>query len=348
MKINRIRTMDRRTIAAGALLLLLAAVSSWGALGISVPLYVGNTEPLQDEFGRPMRGSPSRAAASFRPRVEIRVAYLHPFYQVYTNLPLGTNGASSPYNPLVTESNQYNPQAPIGTVPADSIGGMGLNASTANSGLFCLVFPKRPATGLHIFARAYNAPTPEEATFYVDSDVVRVDTNTVSVAFSFGALKALNPADSDGDGLDDSWEALLGIDDRDTPDYDGDGMSDLHEMLAGTAADDPNSKLEFTLVKSERSTQVLGEGEEPPRQVRVRWQSVPGKKYQIQYVPALAGADGAAPEFVTVAPPDFVTVPVLGNADGIVTAGEGQYGMDMWVEVGDRFTGTFRVRLVHE
>ena len=68
----------------------------------------------------------------------------------------------------------------------------------------------------------------------------------------------------------------------------------------------------------------------------------------LQYVPALVDAAGAAPEFVNVAPPDFVTVPVLGDANGVVTAGEGQYGMDMWVEVGERFTGTFRVRLVQE
>lgn len=341
MKIYRIRTVGRRSIAAGASLLFLATACAWGAQGISAPLYAGNVVPLQDEFGRPMRGSPSLAGASVRPRIEIRVAYFHPFHQAYTNLPPGTNGASSPYNPLVTESNQYNPQAPIGTVPADSIGGVGMNAAEANSGLFCLVFPKRPATGLRIFARAYNAPTPAEATFYADSDVVEVSSNASSLVFTFGALQALNPdADSDNDGLNDSWEALLGIDDRLTPDYDDDGMSDLHEMWAGTAPDDPDSKLEFTLVKSEPSTQVLGEGEEPPRQVRVSWQSVPGKKYQIQYVPALVDADGAAP--------DFVTVPVLGDADGIVTAGEGQYEMDLWIDVGDRFTGTFRVKLVRE
>ena len=348
MKINRIRTMGRRTFAAAAWLLLLAAACAWGAPGISVPLYVGNSVPLQDEFGRPMRGSPSPAGASSRPRIEIRVAHLDPYANVYTNYAPGTNGASSPYNPLVTESNQYNPRVPAGTVPADSIGGVGMNAARDHSGLFCVVFPKRPVTGLRIFARAYNAPTPEEATFYADSDVVPLDSNTVSVAFSFGALKALDPADSDGDGLSDSWEALLGIDDRPTSDYDGDGMSDLNEMLAGTAADDPNSKLEFTLVKSEPSTQMLGEGEEAPRLVHVGWQSVPGKKYQIQYVPALVDSAGVPPEFVAVAPPDFATVPALGDAGGVVTAGEGQYEMDMWVEVGDRFTGTFRVRLVRE
>ena len=332
MKINRIRTMARWTCALG-LCLQVAATCAWGqgAEGILMPLYAGNVVPLQDEFGRPMRGSPQTSGAASRPLVEIRFAhYSHGSFNVY---PPGTNGASSPYNPFVSTNIQV---------------GMGLNASTADSGLFCAVFPQRPAAGTQIFARVFNAPTAAEATFYADSAPVAVLANETTVTFAFGAMRALQTGDADGDGLSDSWETLLGIDDRPTADYDDDGMSDLNEMLAGTAPDDPNSKLEFTLVRSQLSTQPLGEGEEPSRQVRVAWQSVPGKKYQLQYVPALADASGVPPEFVTVAPPDFATVPALGDANGIVTAGEGQYEMEMWVEVGSRFTGTFRIRLVQE
>ena len=173
-------------------------------------------------------------------------------------------------------------------------------------------------------------------------------SNETAVVFAFGAMRALNAADSDGDGLSDSHEALLGIDDRPTSDYDGDGMSDYAEWLAGTAPDDATSKLAFRLVAREPAAAPLANGEEAPRPVRVKWQSVPGKKYQLQYVPALANATGAPPAFVTVAPPDFITVPVLGDANGIVTAGPGEYEMEMWVDVEERFTGTFRVKLVQE
>jgi len=321
--------------AAIAAVFCLSAACAWGqgAQGIAMPLYAGNVVPLHDECGRLMRGSPSAAGAGSRPLVEVRYAYTNRNVLGEIFAP-GTNGAASEV---------YNPK--VSTNAADAAG-MGLNASTADSGLFCLVLTKRPPAGTRIFARAFNAPTAAEATFYADSAPVEVKSNETAVVFAFGAMQALNAADSDGDGLSDSHEALLGIDDRLTPDYDDDGMSDYAEWLAGTAPDDATSLLAFRLVTREPAVAPLGNGEEAPRPVRVKWQSVPGKKYQLQYVPALANATGAPPAFVTVAPPDFITVPVLGDANGIVTAGPGEYEMEMWVDVEERFTGTFRVRLV--
>ena len=316
-----------RRWAAGGAVLMWTALSAWGqgAEGISIPLYVGNLVPLQDEFGRPMRGSPADAAAAIRPRIEVRQAFLHPFFQVYTNLAPGIHGESSPYNPLIATNVQA---------------GMGQNAKTANSGLFCAVFPERPAAGTRIFARAFNAPNPAEATFYADSDVVVVASNDASVVVKFGALKALDSADSDGDGLANSWEQLLGIDDRATGDYDGDGMSDLHEMLAGTAPDDATSKLAFRLVRSEPSAQVQGSGEPTTRSVRVKWQSVPGKTYRLEYVPLLAAIDPATGE-----PYAFELVD-----GGEVTAGPNEYEIDMLVQdvPADMPTAMFRVKLVVE
>ena len=314
----------RRWAVAGTVLLLGALCArGQGAEGVSIPLYVGNVAPLQDEFGRPMRGSPEAAAATLRPRIEVRKAYLHPWFQVYTNLAPGIHGESSPYNPLVATNLQF---------------GMGQNAKAANSGLFCAVFPERPDAGTRIFARAFNAPNPAEATFYADSDVVEVTSIDAAVTVRFGALKPLDAADDDGDGLANSWERLLGIDDRATDDYDGDGMSDLHEMLAGTAPDDKNSKLAFRLVRSEESTQVRGVGEPAVRSVRVKWQSVPGKTYRLEYVPQLAAIDPATGE-----PYAFELV-----AGGEVTAGPGEYEIDMLVQdvPADVPTAMFRVKLV--
>lgn len=311
--------------AVGVASWMLAAGSAFGqgAEGVSIPLYVGNVAPLQDEFGRPMRGSPEAAAATLRPRIEVRKAYLHPWFQVYTNLAPGLHGESSPYNPLVATNLQF---------------GMGQNAKAANSGLFCAVFPERPDAGTRIFARAFNAPNPAEATFYADSDVVEVTSVDASAVVRFGALKPLDVADDDGDGLANSWEQLLGIDDRASSDYDGDGMSDLHEMLAGTAPDDATSKLTFRLVRSEESTQVRGVGEPATRAVRVKWQAVPGKTYRLEYVPQLAAIDPASGE-----PYAFELVD-----GGEVTAGPDEYEIDMLVEdvPADVPTAMFRVKLV--
>ncbi len=311
----------RGWVAYGALLVLAASCAGVHAAdGISVPLYAGNAVPLLDEFGRPMRGSPALAAAADRPRIEVRFAYTNRFPEGEKFAP-GLHGESSPYNPLV---------------PAGTTFGMGINAATAHSGLFCAVFPDRPPAGSKIFARVFNAPDPATATFYADADIVPVSTNESSLVFTFGALRALDSADDDGDGLENSWEQLLGTDDRLTSDYDGDGMSDLHEMLAGTAPDDPDSKLSFRLVRREAGPQVLAEGEDPVRPIRVRWQSVPGKKYQLEYVLQL-GTDPATGE-----PRTFIPV------GDVVTAGEGEFEIDMAV-VGlpeDALTGTFRVKLV--
>ena len=314
-----------RRWAVATTVLVLAAISACGqgAEGVSIPLYVGNLVPLQDEFGRPMRGSPADAAAAVRPRIEVRQAFLHPYFQVYTNLAPGLHGESSPYNPLIA---------------TNVTAGMGQNAQAANSGLFCAVFPERPDSGTRVFARAFNAPNPTEATFYADSDVVEVVSNETSVVFTFGPLKPLDAADDDGDGLANSWEQLLGIDDRATSDYDGDGMSDLHEMLAGTAPDDATSKLAFRLVRSEESPQARGAGEEAPRAVRVRWQSVPGKTYRLEYVPLLAAIDPATGE-------SFAFELVEG---GEVVAGPDEYEIDVLVEnvPADVPTAMFRVKLV--
>ena len=321
---RKLETSGLREWAMGAAALCLAATCAWGqgAQGVSLPLYVGNVVPLQDEFGRPMRGSPSAAGAASRPLVEVRIARTntYPLGEAY---PPGTNGAASPFNPLVS---------------ADSVAGMGMNSATTNSGLFSKVLAYRPPAGTRIFGRTFNAPTAAEATFYADSDPVEVKSNETAVVFTFGAMRALRTGDADLDGLNDSWEQLLGIDDRLTPDYDNDGMSDLNEMLAGTAPDDATSKLAFRLVRRETTSAVLAEGAPATRSVRVKWQSVPGKTYRLEYVPLLAAIDPATGE-----PYAFELVD-----GGEVTAGPNEYEIEMLVQdvPADIPTAMFRVKLV--
>ena len=295
--------------------LLLAAVCAQG--GIVSPLYVGNVSPVQDQYGRVLAGSLLVSGAATRSLVEIRTA------EDGIIRPPSTNGAAHYKNPLLTP---------------ESVGGMGMNSMAADSGLFSMVFAQRPAPGTKVFARVYNAPTAAEATFYADSHVVALaSSNASSLVVAFRAAMPLDPGDDDGDGLNNSWERALGIDDRHTSDYDGDGMSDLHEMLAGTAADDPGSNLSFKLIRREPGAVPAEAGAMWSNPVRVRWQSVPGKTYRLEHVPMLGADDPATGE------------PYVFELIDEVVAEEGDFEIDMLVNVpSNALAGTFRVKLVVE
>jgi hypothetical protein len=286
----------RGRCGAFAVALGLTAACAWG--GVATPLYVGNVVPAKDQNGQPLSGSPDPAPAELCSRVELRTA-------ASGILPPAADGAPHPANPLYS---------------ADSVTGMGRNAAEPDSGLFVISFSERPATGTKLFARAYNAPTVAEASFYTDTYVGSAPEKNSSLVLTFGATLPLDTGDADGDGLDNSWEKSLGTDDRLTGDYDGDGMGDLDEHYAGTDLKDPNSLLAFRNIQREATA---------TRPVRVRWQSVPGKSYQLEFVPELLGAQ--------------IYIPV----DAVVTAAEGEFEMEQLVDVPDETTaGSFRVRLV--
>ncbi len=299
--------------------LVLCAATAWGQSAAKdpvPPLYLGNIAPVMDQYGRPMRGSPEPSDVTTRCRVEIRVA---PYPGV--RVPPGTNGAPHPLNPLV---------AP------DSIGGIGLNASQPDSGIFCMIFPERLSTNTMVFARVFNAPTLEESTFYADSKAVAVPLKGSSLVCEFDPAKPLDGGDDDGDGLNNSWERFLGIDDHLTADYDGDGMIDLHEMLAGTDPNNVSSLLALHWVRREVGTPPSGARGEGTNSVRLKWQAVPGKRYQVQYSLLLN------PDPVTGQPREFT----LAQSEPIV-AGENQTEIDMQVDVPrDVDTRMFRIRLV--
>ena len=281
------------------------------------PLYVGNRIPVLDQYGRPLRGSLDASGADRRCRVEIRVA---PYPGV--RAPPQTNGAPHDINPLVT---------------SNSIGGIGLNAAQPDSGIFCMIFTERLPTNAMIFARVFNAATPAEATFYADSRPVSVSVNQSSVLLEFDPAKPLDGSDDDGDGLVNSWEQVLGTDDRPAVDYDGDGMNDWHEMLAGTDPTNHASLLSLHWVRKESPPPaVAGTGGFTNKFVRLKWQAVPGKRYQIQYALQLT------PDPVTGEPREFDLV----QSDPIV-AGADEAEIDMYVEIpADADTRMFRVRLV--
>ena len=298
----------------GEISLFALFVFTSGALGgIVQPLYVGNVVPVRDEFGQPMKGSPLSQEAAGRSFVEIRTA---PDGIIR---PPATNGTAHPLNPMLTTS---------------SVGGIGENAKTVDSGLFCLLFPNRPAEGTKVFARVYDAPTVEQSAFYVDSSVAVVPAAGVSLVLAFGEAQPLDPGDDDADGLNNSWERVLGTSGRAAADYDEDGMSDLHEMLAGTDAADAASLLAFQAA-GPGTGEARPEGFDPAAKLlRIRWPAVPGKSYQLESAP------GLLPDPATGADPVYESV------GEVLTAAAGEYTMTVWVDLSEGDAkGVFRIRL---
>jgi hypothetical protein len=311
---NRLRWLWVSMVAAG-----LATVCAWGQdvstiEGLDYPIYVGNLVPVLDPFGRPMRGTHLAADGAFQSRVELRTTpdgIVRPPF---------TNGTSHVYHPLVS---------------IDSFGNVGLNAFGRDSGLFCFSLNKRPDPNTVLFGRVYNAPTVDAATFYADSYPVAMPAAAdTALVLTFREARPINTNGwaYPGDPFTVSHAELLGIDDRRTDDYDGDGFSNWHEWLAGTAPDDPDSNLSFQLVRRERDLPApAGTDEAGEAPVRVRWRSVPGKRYQLEYVPTLLG--------------DQVFMPV----GPVVTAEPGEYEIDMLAEIPEgAVAGSYRVRLVVE
>jgi len=315
MKTSRMKF--HRVFWGSAMGLCVMAVTSMG--GIITPLYVGNGAPVLDEYGRPMEGSNLSADAAERSRVELRTS------TDAVIRPPSITGVAHPYNPLLTP---------------DSVGGMGMNTSRADTGLFAMILSNRPAGGTRIFARVFNAPTIAEASFYADTIMATAPSTASSLPLTFGTAMPLDDGDDDGDGLNNSWEKAMGTDGTNgvaPDDYDGDGMLDLHEMLAGTGGTDPDSLLSFRTIAPEEGAAPLGEDDSVSRPVRVRWQSVPGKRYQLQFVPTLLGLQ------------QFIPVPGIGDVDGVITAGADEYEIDLIIDVPEgTAAGAFRVRLVHD
>lgn len=265
------------------------------------PLYVGNTNAVLDQNGVPLEGTNDTDPAE-RSRVEVRSTATGAIY------PPATTGAAHPANPLLTP---------------DSVGGIGMNAMAP--GFFVMVITNRPSAGTRVFARAFNAPTLEEASFYADAAVVSV-TADPSLVLNFGPAQPLDSGDDDGDGLINSWEKAMGTGDRLTPDYDDDGQSDYAEMLAGTAADDPTSLLAFRYIWPQTTAaKTAGTGS---RAVLLGFQCIPGKTYRIEQLGNLVGEQSYLP------------------VSGPLTAGAGQYLLEFPIDVPvDAVDAEFRIRL---
>ncbi len=247
------RTNIKRTRRYGVAFLTVLAIACAGSPAraqMTTPLHVGALQPIVDEFGVKLQGN-----ATSDPSARDFVQLLWASNSIVYSPDYGGN--PDPNNASVT-----NGQSGIGTLTSPVLLEPGFfSAALANP---------RPTSG-KLFARVFNAPTLDGASFYADSQVLTINANQILIAQFGGTTNALDGRDTDGDGLINSWEKSMGSD-TNKWDTDGDGVGDGDEFRAGTGLLDPSSLFIMATL-----TPWGDNG------LKVEWNSVAGKRYYVQY-----------------------------------------------------------------
>lgn len=248
--------------AWGCFILVVAMGASARAQSFSVPIRYGATNGVVDEFGQMLSGTPPGSSFFSQPEITGDVVQI---LQVNAGiLPPATNGVPHASNLLLSQTRV----------------GAGVDPSVGPSGKFSgsVTIPARVGTGTNIviMARAFNAPSLEDASFYADSQMFTVPVfGATSYKIFYASMGAttqmMDGTDYDGDGLTRSWEKSYGSN-PDNPDTDGDGMADGPEIRAGTGVSDASSLLIMVQLRPS-----------PPTDLDLFWDSVPGKTYQVDY-----------------------------------------------------------------
>lgn len=216
---------------------------------LAIPVAIGTSTPVTDEFGVNLRGS-ATGPDTGSDLVQVLWA---------TNgiEPPDVEGMPSANNPPVAGGESH-----VGSLTAPDL---------VDAGLFSVaLFDPRPPENSKIFVRVFNAPTLAGASFYADSQVLTVSGNANLYINITATTNPLDPGDIDNDGLNNSWEKSLGAN-PENPDTDGDGMSDGDEHRAGTDVLDENSVFVAVQINPDANGHVA-----------VAWDSVAGKSYQIE------------------------------------------------------------------
>lgn len=249
-------------LALGIVVALSAA-----APAMTIPLSFAITNGVVDEFGNLLPGTSSASPDFGIPYVEgAIVQILGASSGVY---PPDTNGVPHPLNPVLKVF-RIGQGAPPDAAASGMVSG---SIDTFNRAT-------TPSSNIFIFARVFNKPDLNDASFYADSQIFKVPFYGANEYETFFAnvtatTNQLDPSDYDGDGLSRSWEKSFGTN-PDDPDTDGDGMIDGHEIRAGTGPLDPNSLLIMVQIEPVNDTDAL-----------LTWDAVPGKLYQVQYTESL-------------------------------------------------------------
>lgn len=243
-------------LAAG----LLAAGLGWtgapDARAQNTPAYIYTQQPILDEFGQILRGHAS---------LPMEQCDLVEIYRT-------TNGVV--YPPDVNG----NPDTRNTLVSGGTFGiGAYVSPELENPGIFCAVLRERPKADWKLFVRVYNASTRAGASFYGDSPVFTVLSDSANLNQTYEVavtnLVPMDTRDFDNDGLINSLEKSY-LADMYNPDSDGDNMLDGEEYRAGTSPTDAQSAFIMAWV-------VVGDNDD----AYIAWESVPGKRYQVEFTP---------------------------------------------------------------
>ncbi|MFH0880268.1 MAG: hypothetical protein V2A34_11195, partial [Lentisphaerota bacterium] len=148
---NRFYVRQAAGITIAFAVVLLASLTS---AQVSIPLHLGASQPVLDEFGCKLQGA-ATTGALFSDRIEVLIATNGVIY------PPNADGSPAAGNQVICESFVGNLVAP----------------SLVDSGLFSISMFNRPRSGSKLFIRAFNAPTAGGASFYGDSPLFLLDGN---------------------------------------------------------------------------------------------------------------------------------------------------------------------------
>ncbi|HMP74134.1 MAG TPA: thrombospondin type 3 repeat-containing protein [Kiritimatiellia bacterium] len=230
----------------------MVAVPAFGQQ-LTAPLHIGTTTPILNEFGLPLPGNYLHNGA-------LVVVYTAPGHVIY---PPDVRGNPHPNNLPVAGGESRIGRLTRRNLETPAMFGLALSSSS------------RPPNGTPLFVRVFNGQTPETSSFYGDSEVFVVSGNqSFNVTIPSTSLP-LDPADDDGDGLNNSWERSYGTDPF-HPDTSGNGMTDYEAVMAGLNPLDPDDVLTLTIPEVDQSRIIF------------RWPSRAGGLYQVEYTDSLA------------------------------------------------------------
>lgn len=251
-------------VAMGACLVSLAG-SAFAQSGVTPPLHIGTSAGVVNEFNELHAGTPEAYGALVQV-LQASTGLIHP---------PDAQGHPHPDNPPLAQGETY-----IGAL---------VGRSPAAAGRFGLSVVDRPETGTLLFVRVFNQPTVEGSIYYGDSIIKTVTVDRV-LNFEVAATdQIIDPyRDTDADGLPDWWEWIHFTNVTAVApheDADGDGMTAWEEWLAGTHPNNPASALRVDPSALQSSSPA------------VRWQTVPGRTYALEYT---QDALTANPTFITL------------------------------------------------
>ena len=243
------------------MLAVLGGVAPWQLVSAANPPMVSQLVTMKaaghDEFGLVLQGTDPAVAWFGLPFVagDLVHVLLSSDGAIHPPLP---NGDPDPRDTLLTTTRI----------------GQGVSPKPGSPGRFSCAVNPRPGGGAKIYVRVFNAPVPNQLSFYADSQLFTVSSTSSELfipVFTNGMV-ALDTGDSDGDGLHNSWETSYQSDPNEV-DSDGDGQTDGEEEIAGTEMTSEESYFGVT-----RITPLS------PDTVRVSWDSLPQRTYTLECV----------------------------------------------------------------